>query len=62
MKKVSDYRENAKECRKLAAEMVHAGNRDQLLSMAATWDSLADERARSVELQESRSYSRDWPG
>lgn len=45
MKKASEYRKHAEECRVLAQRMEHGGHRDQLLEMAATWDKLADERS-----------------
>lgn len=48
MKKVSEYREHARECRALAAGM-DGERRAQLLDMAATWDRLGDERAEMVE-------------
>jgi len=45
MKKISEYRQHAEECRSLAQRMRHGNERDQLLAMANTWDGLADERA-----------------
>ncbi len=62
MRKVSEYRQHADECRALAAKMMHADEREQLLAMAATWDHLAEERARTIELQERPTFKRDWPG
>ncbi len=47
MKKASEYRQHAEECRTLAAS-VHGEQRDQLLEMAATWDRLAAERSELV--------------
>ncbi len=45
MKKASEYRQHAEECRQLANRMEHGEHRDQLLEMAATWDRLAAERS-----------------
>lgn len=60
MKKASEYREHARECRALAAQMDSADQRDQLLQMAAHWDNLADDRAELVEkhpeLDSSRTF------
>jgi hypothetical protein len=52
MKKVSEYREHAEECRTLARRSKSSADRDMLLNMAATWDSLADDRIRTAERQE----------
>ena len=41
MKKASEYRQHAEECRALARSMGDAEQRAQLLEMAATWDQLA---------------------
>ena len=43
LKKASEYRQNAAECRQLAAG-VQGIQRDQLLEMAETWEQLAAER------------------
>lgn len=48
MKKASEYRQHAEECRALAARMEVGEHRDQLLEMAATWDRLATERSELV--------------
>ena len=48
MKKASEYRQHAAECRALANTMDQGDQRDQLLEMAATWDRLADERSDFV--------------
>lgn len=47
MKKASEYRQHAIECRQLAAS-IEGEQRSQLLEMAATWDRLAAERAELV--------------
>ena len=44
MKMVSEYRQHAQECRTLAKQVPAGEQRDQLLEMARTWDSLADTR------------------
>ena len=48
MKKASEYRQHAAECRSLANAMDQGDQRDQLLEMAATWERLADERSDLV--------------
>ena len=48
MKKASEYRQHAVECRALANTMDQGDQRDQLLEMAATWERLADERSELV--------------
>ena len=48
MKKASEYRQHAEECRILANKMEQGEHRDQLLAMAATWDKLAEERSDLV--------------
>lgn len=49
MKKASEYRQHARECRALAAQMESAEQREQLLQMATHWETLADDRALLVE-------------
>jgi hypothetical protein len=48
MKKASEYREHAQECRGLAAKMESGEQREQLLKMAAQWDRMAADRAELV--------------
>jgi hypothetical protein len=48
VKKASEYRLHADECRTLAAQMESGEQRDQLLTMAANWDQLAAERAELI--------------
>ena len=43
MKKASEYRQHAEQCRLLAKGMQDE-KRDQLLEMAATWEKLAQDR------------------
>ena len=47
MKKIREYREHAAECRDMA-RVASAGHRTQLEQMAATWDQLAEARARQL--------------
>ena len=49
VKKASEYRQHAEECRALAKSMPVGKDRDQLLGMAATWDNLAAERSKLVQ-------------
>ena len=44
MKTADDYRKHAHECRTLARQCKKDEERNQLLLMAQTWASLADER------------------
>ena len=48
MNKVSEYRQHAKECRVLAHRSRSSQHRDMLLDMAATWESLADDRIKTA--------------
>jgi hypothetical protein len=48
MKKASEYRQHADECRAMATQMKPGPQRDQLLEMARTWDNLAAERAELI--------------
>jgi hypothetical protein len=48
MKKASEYRQHAEECRVLARGVGQGEQRDQLLEMAATWDKLAAERSELI--------------
>lgn len=50
MKKASEYRMHAAECRQLAAKMELGEQREQLLSMARHWDDLATDRANLIRL------------
>ena len=55
MKKVSEYLQHAADCRSLASDMPIDQQRRQLLTMAQTWERLAEERERSARHLESRS-------
>ena len=48
MKKASEYRQHAVECRQLASG-VQGIQREQLVEMAATWERLAEERSELVQ-------------
>ncbi|MCR5879410.1 hypothetical protein [Phenylobacterium sp. J367] len=48
MKKASEYRQHAQECRNLAAAMDVPEQREQLLEMAQHWETLAADRAALV--------------
>jgi hypothetical protein len=52
MKKVSEYREHAEECRVLARAAASPQHRDMLLNMASTWDALADDRQKANARQD----------
>ena len=47
MKKASEYREHAEQCRKLAKGMPPGEQRDQLADMAVTWPQLRPFRPHS---------------
>jgi hypothetical protein len=44
LKTVAEYREHAQECRRLAQSIRSADHKAALISMAETWESLAQER------------------
>jgi 2-oxo-4-hydroxy-4-carboxy--5-ureidoimidazoline (OHCU) decarboxylase len=48
MKKASEYRLHARECRDLAGKMDDESQRRQLLEMAAHWDKLAVDRVELI--------------
>ncbi len=48
MKKASEYRQHAKECRAMANQSKPGPQRDQLLEMARTWEKLAEERSELI--------------
>jgi hypothetical protein len=45
MKKASEYRQHAEECRVLARGLPEGEQRKQILAMAANWEQLAAERS-----------------
>jgi hypothetical protein len=52
MKKVSEYLQHAEECQQLARMAQSPEHREMLLSMAATWTSLAKDRREKMARQE----------
>ena len=48
MKKASEYRRHAEECRSLAKRLLAGEQRDQMLNMAGMWEKLAADRATLV--------------
>jgi hypothetical protein len=66
MKKASEYRQHAQECRDLAAHMPSEADRAQLLTIAEQWERLANDRialitrhpdfAETGEQEEERSW------
>ena len=55
MKKASEYRQHAQECRDLARHMPPGEQREQLIRMAETWDHLAEERTRQISVAETNA-------
>jgi hypothetical protein len=51
MKKVSEYRRHAEECRKMTG-VVNAEQKAMLENMAATWETLANDRERRNQQNE----------
>lgn len=49
MKKASEYRVHAEECRILASQMESGEQREQLLNMAAQWERMAADRAALIQ-------------
>lgn len=49
MKKASEYRQHAQECRQLAAGMQSEDQRALMLQMAEHWDKLAVDRTALIE-------------
>jgi hypothetical protein len=48
MQRISEYRKNAEECRKLAASITNPRHKRTLQEMAAAWDMLAEERKLDI--------------
>ena len=59
MKKIEEYRAHADECRTLARRSKTQDDRDMLLNMAATWEKLADGRAKTIETQQRLANLQD---
>ena len=51
MRKIEEYKEHAEECRTLARRSKSQADRDMLMNMATTWESLAEGRTRSMEIK-----------
>jgi len=49
VKKASEYRQHAEECRTLARQVPEGPQREQLLEMARTWENLANDREGLVQ-------------
>ena len=49
MRKLSEYKEHAQECRKMAAHIKNAEHKKQLENMAETWEMLAAEREKQLK-------------
>jgi hypothetical protein len=49
MKKASEYRQHARECRDLAAKMDSLDQRSQLVQMAEHWEKLATDRVALIQ-------------
>lgn len=49
MKKASEYRQHARECRALASQMDAPERREQVLQMAEHWERLAADRLALIE-------------
>jgi hypothetical protein len=50
VKTAQEYREHAQECRRLAKHALTREEREQLMTMAQTWDTLATERLRTLHI------------
>lgn len=48
MKQAGEYRKNATECRRLAAYALKPEEREQLLTMASTWEVMAQQREQML--------------
>ncbi|RDI61840.1 hypothetical protein [Microvirga subterranea] len=63
MKTASEYRKHAEECRVLARQVPEGEQREQLLEMARTWESLAETREGLVrnhpELDTAKSAKKE---
>ena len=52
MRKIEDYRKHAEECRLMLARSRTEDERQMLLNMAATWESLAKDREDQIARQQ----------
>lgn len=62
MKKASEYRQHAQECRALAASMASDEQRALMLRMAEHWDKLAEDRIAFIlkHPEHARDEERSW--
>jgi hypothetical protein len=51
VKTASEYRQLADECRTIAKTLPEGGKREQLITIAETWEQLANERESSLSVQ-----------
>jgi hypothetical protein len=49
MKTIAEYRDFAESCRKLAARLSDAKDKQAVLMMAAAWDKIANEREAALQ-------------
>jgi len=49
MQRMSEYRQYAQDCRKLAASLMNPLHKQKLQEMATVWDMLAEERKLDLE-------------
>jgi hypothetical protein len=61
VKKVEEFRVHAQECRVMASGATSAEHRQMLFKMAATWDSLAEDREQN-EVRRKRIAGLDRSG
>jgi hypothetical protein len=52
MRKIDDYRQHAEQCREMARRARGPEERDMLLNMAETWESLARDREQQLQRKE----------
>jgi hypothetical protein len=50
MRKIEDYRLRAQECRELASRAGNESDRQMLITMAETWESMVAGRVRQLQL------------
>jgi hypothetical protein len=62
MQKVEDYRKHAAECRAMAGRSRSPEDRDMLLNMAQTWDTLASNRETQIARQQRMDKLAASPG
>jgi hypothetical protein len=49
MRKLSEYKDHADECRRLATQMLNPAHKVQLEEMALAWEMLAREREKQLQ-------------